>query len=65
VQTPEDHERDVDLADLGDSLAALRLCDASALAAMGRSLERHGQLSALYLFTGGGHLEILDLRRRC
>jgi ParB-like chromosome segregation protein Spo0J len=60
VQTPEDHERDVDLADLGDSLAALRLCDASALTAMGRSLERHGQLSALYLFTGGGHLEILD-----
>jgi len=60
MQTPEDHERDVDVADLGDSLAALRLCDASALAAMGRSLERHGQLSALSLFAAGDHLEIID-----
>jgi ParB family transcriptional regulator, chromosome partitioning protein len=60
VQTPQDHERDVDVAELGDSLATLRLCDASALATMRRSLERHGQLSALSLFCGGGHLEIID-----
>jgi ParB-like chromosome segregation protein Spo0J len=60
VQAPEDHERDVDLAELGDGLAALRLCDASALAAMRQSLVRHGQLSALYLFADGGQLEIID-----
>jgi ParB/RepB/Spo0J family partition protein len=60
VQSPADHERDVDLADLGETLATLRLCDGSALEAMRRSLVRHGQLSALCLFAGGGQLEIID-----
>jgi ParB/RepB/Spo0J family partition protein len=60
VQSPADHERDVDLADLGEALATLRLCDASALEAMRRSLARHGQLSALCLFAEGGQLEIVD-----
>jgi ParB/RepB/Spo0J family partition protein len=60
VQTPNDHERDVELAELGEALAALRLCDASALEAMRRSLTRHGQLSALCLFVEGGQLEIID-----
>lgn len=60
VQTCSHPERDVDLAELGEGLAALRLCDASALEAMRRSLARHGQLSALCLFTERGRLEIID-----
>jgi ParB-like chromosome segregation protein Spo0J len=60
VQTPKDQERDIDLAGLGDSLAALRLCDASALDAMRRSLGQHGQLTALRAFAGDGRLEVID-----
>src|SRR5215475_280315 len=60
VQTSSHPERDVDLCELGEGLAALRLCDASALEAMRRSLARHGQLSALCLFAEGGRLEIVD-----
>lgn len=60
MPTSSDHERDVDLAELSDGLTALRLCDASALEAMRRSLERYGQLSAVHLFCDAGQLEILD-----
>jgi ParB/RepB/Spo0J family partition protein len=60
VQIPGDQERDLDLAELGDGLSALRLCEASALEAMGRSLTRHGQLDALSVFLVAGQLEILD-----
>jgi len=60
VQIPGDQERDLDLAELGDGLSALRLCEASALEAMRRSLTRHGQLDALSVFPVGGQLEILD-----
>jgi ParB-like chromosome segregation protein Spo0J len=60
VQSPGDLERDVDLAELGDGLSALRLCDAAAIEAMRRSLARHGQLDALSVFAAGGQLEILD-----
>ncbi len=60
MQTPSHHERDVDLCELGEGLAALRLCEASALEAMRRSLSRHGQLSALCLFAERGRLEIID-----
>jgi len=52
--------RFVELAPLGERLAPLRLCDAHALRAMRRSLERHGQLGALTLFIAGDGLEILD-----
>ena len=52
--------RDVELALLGERLASLRLCDASALAAVRGSLERHGQLGALTLFVQRDGLEILD-----
>jgi ParB-like chromosome segregation protein Spo0J len=60
VQTPDDQERDVDLAELGEGLAVLRLCDASALESMRRSLARYGQLSALHLYAERGQLEIID-----
>jgi ParB-like chromosome segregation protein Spo0J len=60
VQTPGDQERDIDLAELGDGLSALRLCDASAIEAMRRSFARHGQLDALSVFVTGGQLEIID-----
>jgi len=62
---PDTATRLVEIAALGERLAPLRLCDALALAAMRRSLERHGQLGALTLFVGGDSdradgLEILD-----
>jgi ParB/RepB/Spo0J family partition protein len=60
VPHPDDHARDVDLTELGEGLAALRLCDAAALEAMRRSLSRHGQLSPLCLFVERGQLEIID-----
>ena len=52
--------REVEIALLGERLASLRLCDATALATVRGSLERHGQLSALTLFAQGDGLEILD-----
>jgi ParB-like chromosome segregation protein Spo0J len=55
-----DDEREIDLGELGEHLAALRLCEAAALEAMRRSLARHGQLSALHVFAERGQLEILD-----
>ena len=50
----------VEIAELGERLAALRLCDADAVTTMRRSLEQHGQLAALTLFTESGELEIID-----
>lgn len=50
----------VDLASLGQRLSALRLCDAASLTAMRRSLEQHGQLTALTLFGNHDQLEVLD-----
>lgn len=61
ISSPDaDETRDIALAELGDRLAALRLCDASASEAMRRSLARHGQLSPLVVFVDGGHLEVVD-----
>lgn len=48
------------IATLGERLAPLRLCDATALAAVRGSLERYGQLTALTLFVETDQLEILD-----
>jgi ParB-like chromosome segregation protein Spo0J len=45
---------------LGEHLSGLRLCDAEALAAMRRSLETHGQLSALVVFSLANQFEIID-----
>lgn len=50
----------VEIAPLGERLSALRLCEAMAITTMRRSLEQHGQLSALTLFTQDGRLEIID-----
>ncbi|MGH7440635.1 MAG: ParB/RepB/Spo0J family partition protein [Polyangiaceae bacterium] len=50
----------VDLALLGERLSALRLCDRAALAAMRRSLEEHGQLTALVVFPQDEQLELID-----
>lgn len=52
--------RPIELAALGERLAALRLCEPPAVAAMRSSLERHGQLDALTLFAEAGRLEIVD-----
>jgi ParB-like chromosome segregation protein Spo0J len=45
---------------LGERLGALRLCAPEAVASMGRSLERHGQLSAVAVFMADDSVEIID-----
>ncbi|HUS33655.1 MAG TPA: ParB N-terminal domain-containing protein [Kofleriaceae bacterium] len=52
--------RMADVAELNERLAELRLCDATALDAIRRSLERHGQLTPIVAFADGDHLETLD-----
>ena len=54
-------ERVVRVEILGEQLGALRLCEAEALAAMRQSLERHGQLAAVVVFSStDDRLEIID-----
>lgn len=60
MQEPTTATRRVEIATLGERLSALRLCDADTLTAMRRSLEQHGQLAALTVFTERGALEIID-----
>jgi ParB/RepB/Spo0J family partition protein len=48
------------VAELGERLAALRLCEAPALEAMRRSLERHGQLTPIVAFAERDQIETLD-----
>lgn len=50
----------VEIAPLGEQLSALRLCEATALTAVRRSLEQHGQLTALTLFVASDGLQIID-----
>ena len=57
---PTPDTRLIAIATLGERLAPLRLCDATALAAVRSSLERYGQLTALTLFVETDQLEILD-----
>ena len=58
-ETSSDPQR-IEINALGERLSALRLCDADAVTEMRRSLETHGQLSALMLFSLSGQLEIID-----
>jgi ParB-like chromosome segregation protein Spo0J len=60
MQEPHAATRRVEIAALGERLSALRLCDAEALSTMRRSLDQHGQLAALTLFTELGGLQIID-----
>jgi ParB-like chromosome segregation protein Spo0J len=59
---PEAHgeTRLVEIEPLGERLSALRLCEATALTTVRRSLEQHGQLNALTLFAAGDGLQIID-----
>jgi ParB-like chromosome segregation protein Spo0J len=57
---PVSETRSVEIGSLGERLSSLRLCDAHALELVRRSLEQHGQLSALTLFVAGEQLEIID-----
>lgn len=58
LRVPSEHV--VPLSELGQRLAGLRLRDARGLDAIRRSLERHGQLSALKVFADDGRFEVLD-----
>jgi ParB-like chromosome segregation protein Spo0J len=58
-ETPKEL-RSVELGALSERLSALRLCESGALDAVRRSLQRHGQLSALTVFWFEGRLEIID-----
>lgn len=60
MQEPATALHTVDLASLGERLSALRLCDAASLTAVRRSLEQHGQLTALTVFGSRDQLEVLD-----
>ncbi|HEX2685959.1 MAG TPA: ParB/RepB/Spo0J family partition protein [Kofleriaceae bacterium] len=60
MSEPHPETRLVQITPLGERLSVLRLCEATALAAVGRSLAQHGQLSALTLFATGDGLEIID-----
>jgi ParB/RepB/Spo0J family partition protein len=53
-------EQLVAIADLGERLAALRLADRAALAAMRASLKHHGQLSPIRALERGGVVEVFD-----
>lgn len=53
-------EQDVALADLGEQLSRLRLCEPAAVDAMEKSLARYGQLTAVIAFVPGGAPEIVD-----
>lgn len=52
--------RVIEVAQLGERLSGLRLCEPGALATVRRSLEQHGQLTPLLLFADAGGLEIVD-----
>ena len=60
VTTHHEPSQTASIAELGERLAALRLCEAAALEAMRRSLERHGQLMPIVAFAEGDHVETLD-----
>jgi ParB-like chromosome segregation protein Spo0J len=53
-------EQVVGVETLGERLGVLRLCEPDAVLNMRRSLERHGQLSALSVFTASSGLEVID-----
>jgi ParB-like chromosome segregation protein Spo0J len=55
-----EESKEVSVAVLGERLGALRLCEASALATMRRSLERHGQMTAAVGFSEGESIELID-----
>lgn len=55
-----DTSTEVPIAALGERLGALRLCEASALDAMRRSLVRHGQLTPVVGFSTGNAFELID-----
>lgn len=58
VTTPHEPPQTASIAELGERLAALRLCEAAALEAMRRS--RHGQLMPIVAFAERDHVETLD-----
>jgi len=53
-------EKRVRVETLGERLGALRLCEPESIATMRRSLERHGQLSAVAVFTTDDGVEVID-----
>lgn len=57
---PATELRAVEVGELGERLSALRLCEASAVEEVRRSLAQHGQLSALVLCGCAEGLEIVD-----
>jgi len=51
---------EVSVCELHDELGSVRLCEPRALDAIAQSLERHGQLTALEVFSQDGQLQVLD-----
>lgn len=55
-----EQSREISVAAFGERLGALRLCEATALETMRRSLERHGQMTAVVGYADGDLVEIID-----
>lgn len=51
---------EISVAAFGERLGALRLCEASALEAMRRSVDRHGQMTAVIGYVDADLIEIID-----
>jgi ParB-like chromosome segregation protein Spo0J len=60
IAMANEESKEVAVAALGERLGALRLCEASALEAMRRSLARHGQMTAVVGFAAGDLVEVID-----
>jgi len=60
VRPTESQIRPVALGELGDRLSHLRLCQPGTDERMCRSLDLHGQLTAVAAFEDGGQLQLID-----
>jgi hypothetical protein len=60
IAMANDESKEIAVTALGERLGALRLCEASALEGMRRSLARHGQMTAVVGFAAGELVEVID-----
>ena len=64
MATPPPSPIVVSVCDLHEQLSSIRLCEPRAVDTIQQSLERHGQLTALEVFSEGGVLQVYDGLKR-